>query len=403
VIDRLRTALERYASGEDRSDAAIEDIWNALEPGATDIPWVDELLYVIKHFNRSSDETGEEQLVALSSDALANWDRRRREPPRWRLRIPSDAHGMRARWLDDVGRERADAVARTLKSGRIQNFAFGTHDGRLDFRGFVDPRGSDEPLEAGSLESVDFSGARFKGLTFMRRGVARSRFDGVSFRFLGFWSSTVTKSSFRGSQLANAVLDGVAIWPRRCMFRGVDFSRADLSYVSPVATVFEDCNFSDARLHRAEFGCDFLRCTFSGHMHEVTFEDPTNGKRPTRLNEVDFSRADFHWVDFRHTDLSTARLPRHDKLLVIPNWSCVLERLAEDAAAMAETARGASLTFVLDYYPEYAVRPGGIGVVDLRDLEEHDPPEDVKQLEEMIGKAQERCVPHARPAGEGPL
>ena len=245
---------------------------------------------------------GEEPLATLAQLVLDDWAKRRSEP-RWRLRLPDDTKGLHQRWLDDAGRERAEGVRRALATGRLEEMAFGVHQGRLDLRGFVDPDiersqrwwssfqgGSgqvDHPagIDAGSLDGVDFSGARFDALSFDRKSVANSRFDGVDFRDIRLRATTVTDTTFRGSRFGELpILDGTSGWlrRRRCAFRRVDFTDADLSGVYIEGAQLEECDFSGARLAKAMFASTLIRCRFAGHLHDVTFigRPGLSGRRP---------------------------------------------------------------------------------------------------------------------------
>lgn len=266
---QLREELAKFVAGPERTVGQARNI--ALLAKQMDVvPWRDELLFVVSNYAPRDEATGEQALIALAELILKDWASKTPEPL-WRLLVPDDAQGLQRRWLDAPGRERAAAVSRGLVNGDLANLAFGEHEGRLDFRGYVEPE-PNHPRWASSLEAVDFSGAKFVDLAFKNRSIRRSRFDGVHFESLRFRSSTVADTSFVGSRFGDIpILDGVAGSPRRCTFRRVDFSRANLNNAMPKRALFEDCDFADTSLKRTMFECDLVRCRFAGRLYDVTF------------------------------------------------------------------------------------------------------------------------------------
>jgi uncharacterized protein YjbI with pentapeptide repeats len=389
--DRLRLELANFASGQDRSIAAIERMAHLVARVET-IPWRDELLFVTGHYSAGEEATGEDALVALAELVLDDWARKPPEP-RWRLIVPSDAKGLHKRWLDEPGRERAQAVARNLSTGRLSNFAFGLHDGRLDLRGFIDPSGRNRGRWIGNLENVDFSGATFHDFALRRKTIDGSRFDGVSFVDFRLWSTTVRETSFRATRFGEIpVLSGVSGWPRRCLFRRVDFRGANLSELDVRRARFEDCDFSGARLNRASFECDLVRCRFAGHLTDVAFWGwhPLSRRR-LRIEDVDMSDSTFRYVAFRATDLADFRLPSDSSLRVVPNWPCVYARLADAFTTTSPEDIPLSVRFALINEPK-GMPDHGAMVLELGTYREDDTAEGIAQLEGLLAAAEAECA-----------
>jgi uncharacterized protein YjbI with pentapeptide repeats len=357
------------------------------------VPWRDELTFVLRKYEPADEATGEEALAALARLVLDDWARQPREP-RWRLRVPDDAKGLDKRWQDAAGRERADrVVGALLGNGDLRSAAFGEHDGRLDLRGFVDPGHQPHGREAISLASLDLSGARIGPLMFTRRSITNCRFDGATFEDLRLWSSSISDSSFRGAKFMDAPgLDARTSFGlgARCHHRKTDFSGADLSGLHVDDAILEDCDFSGARLDRALFSCDLLRCRFAGHLHDVSFR----GRGPLvlrvpRFQAVDLTEADLHYVGFNGVDLDDFRLPDDPRLRVVARWPCVLRFLTERYPSSPEETPMAVRLAMTE--ARYLPRHGKI-VLELTTIEEHAGKGGTAELERLLDEAEASCV-----------
>jgi hypothetical protein len=395
----LRDELAAFAAGPERSVAQVKRIGDLAER-IEEVPWRDELLFVVRHYSPRDEATGEQPLVALAELILDDWSRQKPEP-RWRLVIPQDARGLQRRWLDAAGRERATAVAAALATGRLEELAFAEHQGRLDFRGYVEPE-----LVRGrwvaDLDRVDFSGATFQNLHFSNRTIRDCRFQGVDFHDLRFWSTTVLDTTFDDARFGDIpVLDGVLGRPARCTFRRVSFRGANLSYAMPKHALFEDCDFSGAKLYRAIFECDLIRCRFAGRLHDVTFWGRRWGPRPfrrgkwvlrkrLRLDDLDFSAADLHYVGFRGIDVSTLRLPTDPTLRIVRNWPCAHAFLKKRFAGTPDADIPLTVRFTLGHEP-YGMAGNGATVLELNTFQEADTAGNVALLERLLDEAEAAC------------
>jgi uncharacterized protein YjbI with pentapeptide repeats len=397
---RLRDELATFAAGPERTVAQAKNI--ELLARRVQSPWRDELLFVTANYAPRDEATGERALIALAQLILSDWGIRK-QAPRWRLGIPDDAKGLHKRWYGEAGEERAMAVSIALATGNLSDLAFGEHEGRLDFRGYLEPEVAPGRRVA-ELEAVDFSGAKFRNLHFHNRTIRGCRFDGVDFRDLRFWSSTILETSFVGSRFGDfPVLSGVTGRPaRHCTFRRVDFRRANLSYVMPERVLFEDCDFSDAKLYRANFQSDLVRCRFAGWMDDVTFWGRRWGpwllgrwgkwvlRDRLRLEELDFSNAEFHAVGFRAIDVSTLRLPSDPSLRVVSNWPCVYDRLKRRFSATNELEMPLSVRFALIRDPS-GMPKHGAAVLEMDTFKESGAADSMDILEQLLDEAKGSC------------
>lgn len=115
---------------------------------------------------------------------------------------------------------------------------------------------------------------------------------------------------------------------RRNTWRGVDFSAADFRIGPSWSALYEDCDFTLAKLVKTQFEqCSLVRCRFSGPLSRVLFDgrDIPDRPAPPPMQDVDFSDAVFNQVEFRGCDLSGITLPRDPEVRLVRHYRCVLE------------------------------------------------------------------------------
>lgn len=235
-------------------------------------------------------------------------------------------------------------LLRTLGSGHPPDeLGLTKVDGLWDLRGYRLPRTPVRPitevhgqrvtrggaviLEGLRLEDLDLSGAHLAGLFLLRSTVSRCRFDQADVQQSVWKRVAVTDTSFARADLREAVIgDGVD----HSRFERVVFRSARMANAGPSAT-FVDCDFSNALLTRVAFrDARLIRCRFAGSLLETTFY----GKRTLlghdeRLEDVDFSDAQFRFVGFRRLDMTSVRLPTGDGHVVVRRVRCTLARAIE--------------------------------------------------------------------------
>ncbi|MFD1048610.1 pentapeptide repeat-containing protein, partial [Kibdelosporangium lantanae] len=234
------------------------------------------------------------------------------------------------------------------------------HHGRRDLRGFVMPNRKTRESMAGSgvipadqvrrpeiagytLDGLDFTDADFDVIRFYDSELRNCVFDGIRFRDLKLWRTRVHDCSFREAKLVDAVLgaleDGV---PNS--YTGVDLTAADLRRAVFEYADFVDVDFSDTNLIDIDFGsATFSRCTFSGRLDQLVFwELPPDSERSVRnqMDDVDFSRAELHGVEFRGLRLDRVTLPMDDNHVVVHHYDRVLKRAIDELTGSSPYAAG---------------------------------------------------------------
>ena len=389
----LTKALQSFVDGPDRSPEAVDRLLPLL--GAVDaLQWLDELTYVVRNFDPEDESVGVEVLIAQANLALDDWSKQKP----WRPTVPADVKGLRKRWLDPSGRDRASAVIANLSTPAIADLAFGTYDHRLDFRGFVHPGDKFDERKGGSLESVDFSGATFPQVDFTDATISDCQFEGAVFRELHVWASSIVDTSFRGANLSHAMF-----WGRRSptLVRRVDFALANLGAGSAKqGAQFEDCDFTSARLSDTEFACDLTRCRFAGHVEGLMLHgqdsDYRDGKvipRPVHIRDVDFSAAELELVAFRWVDLADLRLPPSPDLRVVDDWPAVHERIRAATEGLSREQTSFSVRFELRYEPRWSVPPRYAHLIELKSLRSNDTSEGYDQFIQLLNVAEKGGPP----------
>lgn len=271
--------------------------------------------------------------------------------------------GLRRRWTTPEGRERAEeAVARLAVGRSLDGLGAGEVDGRVDLRGlpapvakrlrrfeaadwFAEQLGDLVVLRSVQLEGLDLSGAQLQSLRFFGSRIADCRLDGAACQDWRMWDTEVVDCSFAGASLRDAA---VGTWHegRRNTWRRVGFTGADFRVVAPLGAIFEDCDFSGARLAKVRFGqCAITRCRFASTLTEVVFDGRQLEGRPAPAPlEADFTGAVFDQVEFMGLDLSRVTLPQDPDLRLIRRYRCVIERalasLDGDSSLPARMLRG---------------------------------------------------------------
>jgi hypothetical protein len=106
----------------------------------------------------------------------------------------------------------------------------------------------------------------------------------------------------------------------------VDFTGAGFRVGVAWEAVFEDCDFTDAKLAKVKFEqCTLTRCRFAGELREVVFDgrDLTDRPAPQPMDTVDFSDATFRRVEFLGFDLDAVTLPKDPDIRLVRRAPCV--------------------------------------------------------------------------------
>jgi hypothetical protein len=187
-----------------------------------------------------------------------------------------------ARWEAPQQQELAALVLeRLVFGGSLDDLGLGRVDGRVDLRGYQAPpprrlrefqlRGLVFAELAGLVEvvgvtwrSLDLSGANLEHLRVKDARVEDCRLDQAGCLGLRIWRSAIADSTFIKADLRHT---GLGAWSegRGNVYSRVDFSGADFRGRATSAAVYQDCDFSRARLDKVDFeSSSLIRCRFAG-------------------------------------------------------------------------------------------------------------------------------------------
>lgn len=250
------------------------------------------------------------------------------------------------RWRDENGRMLAGRVLERLTTGgSLDDLGLGSHQGRVDLRGFVveppkttaaghlaEESGDGDALimqwlqglveiRDTTLDGLDLSGAQLDHLRLVDVVVRDCRFDAASCRDWRGWQLEVRDCSFASTDLRDAAL---GTWGNS--YRTVDLRGADLRGATCRGAAFVECDFSDAKLDGVEFlGCELRDTRFAGQLNEVSFLAAADRPKPGSMENVDFTDAILRWVTFRGLPLAATRLPADgDEHVVVHHYPCVV-------------------------------------------------------------------------------
>jgi len=223
-----------------------------------------------------------------------------------------------------------------------------------------------------TLSRIDFTRAKLNGWRLRDCEILDCKFDRGHCSEWILWNSTVRECTFSGTDLRGGML-GTYPEGGRVKWQRVSFVDADMRSASAYGAIFEDCDFSNARLDEVNFHqCDFVRCRFAGNMEEVFFD----GRRlPDRavaheMDSVDFQNAHFVSVDFRGYSLQNTMLPRDPDVFPIRHFPCVARRVIEvlthEKSESARLVRG----MLENALPWTESRPDSVWVFNRRDWRE---------------------------------
>ena len=271
---------------------------------------------------------------------------------------------LRKRWETPEGQQRAEEAMACLVTGRaLAGLGLGEVEGRLDLRGlpapiprrlrrfetagwFAEELGELTEFRGARLEGLDLSGAQLQSFRFHNSQIVGCRFDGANCRDWRLWGTEVLGCRFANANLRESA---VGTWheTRRNLWRRVDFSGSDFRIGVSRMAVYENCDFSGAKLAKVKFEqCALTHCRFAGVLREVVFDGRSLADRPAPppMESVDFANAAFDKVEFMGFDLSGVILPQDPDVRLIRRYGCVLQRaliaLSADESLPARMLRG---------------------------------------------------------------
>ena len=270
---------------------------------------------------------------------------------------------LAGRWRTPDGQSRAEEVIARLVVGRgLDGLGLDSHEGRVDLRGlpapvparlrrfesqgwFVEVLGGLIAFRGVQLRDLDLSGAQLPSLRFFGSQIANCRLDGANCQDWRLWDTEVADCSFSRASLRDAA---VGTWQddQRNAWRRVNFTRADFRVATCWEAVFEDCDFSGAKIAGVEFSqCTLSRCRFAGQLSRVLFDgrELPNRPAPPPMVKVDFAAATFSDVEFRGFGLEDVTLPPEPDVRLYRRARCVarlgIQLLEGDKSQPAQVLR----------------------------------------------------------------
>ena len=300
-------------------------------------------------------------------------------------------------------------MARLVAGRGLEGLGLGSHAGRVDLRGllapvpsrlrrfesqgwFVEVLGDLITFRNVQWRGLDLSGAQLPGLRFFGSRLADCRLDGANCHDWRLWDTEVADCSFARASLREAA---VGTWheDRRNAWRRVDFTRADFGVRTCWEAVFEDCDFSGAKMTGVEFSqCSLTRCRFAGQLRRVVFDgrDLPGRPAPAPMSKVDFAAATFTDVTFLGFGLEDVTLPPEPDVRLYRRARCVARRgirmLEGDGSLPAQMLRA-----VLEDCLRGPGSDSDAFVFVRRDFLSGGP-ELVAMAEEVLGRAEAECL-----------
>ena len=280
------------------------------------------------------------------------------------------ARRLRARWEAPQQQELAALVLeRLVFGGSFDDLGLGRVDGRVDLRGYQAPpprrlrefqlRGLAITELAGLVKvagvtwrSLDLSGANLEHLRVQDERIEDCRLDRAACLDLRIWRSAIADSTLIKADLRHT---GLGPWSegRGNVYSKVDFSGADFCGCATPAAVYQDCDFSQARLDKVDFkSSSLIRCRFAGVLREVVFDGrmlSTGKPDPNPMEDVDLTGTTLQLVEFRGIDVGRLHLRDAPGLHVIDNYPCVLDHAINALSGRTDLlARGLRAQLVSD-------------------------------------------------------
>jgi uncharacterized protein YjbI with pentapeptide repeats len=285
-------------------------------------------------------------------------------------------------------------MAALLAGRRPVEVGFPEFEGRVDLRGLMVPEPSELRrwstmgmgltslervsesinLSVSGLDRIDFGEVFLPHLRFSGASLADCRFDAAHLPDLRTRDSTFSGCSFRGADLAGAILGPGT------RFQDCDFGGARMRGVQADSAAFMGCDFAGAELLEDDFNRTvFDRCHFAGLLKDVRFRaeswhlnEVTRRANPPDADCVrscDFRRARLRSVSFEHLTLKGVRFPNDDEHLALANLRCVLHRL-EQLLAGEESRAARELSVRVDQQLKALHRSRSHGYLSLEDMTE---------------------------------
>ena len=236
---------------------------------------------------------------------------------------------LRERWKAAPFNKKARKLEKMIAWGRVSEHALLKHtertpDGLVDLRGLkFDKIITRRKLK---LANLDFEACQFKYLQLRKCELINVSFKNSD---MGVWTDIA--NNFESVDFSLAYLGSSAIGLDGSIYRGVDFSHANLLNASFYRPKFIGCTFSETQLDRRDFSASsFEDVVFEGNLTNVWFnrsyrfngdEKRYGAAEPNRMVNVDFRNARLLGVTFTNgVDLSKVIIPDDGSLILVRNF-----------------------------------------------------------------------------------
>jgi uncharacterized protein YjbI with pentapeptide repeats len=247
------------------------------------------------------------------------------------------------RWLTPDGAALSMDVAAGLVGGRpIEPSRVGTHNGRLDLRGFQLPAPDRNflsrfgglsvyalegvfSLQGRAWRGLDLSYSTLPSLRFTDMVIDNCVFDDATCLDWRFWNSHISSSSFARTDLRDASM-GVRDGPTNSWV-DVAFDHTHFGELWVWCGKFDRCLFDHPRMHATRFrGCVMTNSKFVGPLVDVLFDFRKEINPKSRASNIDFSETTFSEVEFAGFISDGIVLPTTQDLRLIPHYRRVVQR-----------------------------------------------------------------------------
>jgi uncharacterized protein YjbI with pentapeptide repeats len=227
-------------------------------------------------------------------------------------------------------------------------------------------------IRNGKWSDLDFTGSQLQHVLFFNCSMANCVFDQCDCRHWHLWDSTVCNSSFRKTDLREAVLGGVdAESVKGCFYSDVNFSEADMSKTIHKVALFDRCLFRNTKLSKIDFqGSRFVDCIFEGELDDVVFYRKgfqAEAFPPNDMVNVDFTHARLRHVGFRGLTLDRVSLPHDQEHIVIKNFTSALDRIVDVLSRQGDPMAKKLIAFI-NIRRKWAAPNQAQGVINVADL-----------------------------------
>ena len=111
---------------------------------------------------------------------------------------------------------------------------------------------------------------------------------------------------------------------------------------------------------------------------------------PNPMEDVDFSDAELHWVEFRRLDLDSVKFPKSNNHLIVHRYRCVLERAVRELKADSRWGKGLFAT--MEHRLKWAGPRQEVGEFNRPDFLEMGGEAEAEQAFTLLRRLEQECA-----------